>query len=70
VKRRAMVMDVDAFRIFDLALALPGAFSCRAMHVKRPPVKHSALAGALFTDQISRWTCHWLTVTIRAEWER
>ena len=24
-------------------------------------------AGALFTGQISRWTCHWLTVTIRAE---
>src|SRR6266404_5974594 len=27
-------------------------------------------AGALFTGQISRWACHWLTVTIRAEWER
>jgi hypothetical protein len=28
------------------------------------------LAGALFTGQISRWTCHWLTVTIQAEWGR
>jgi hypothetical protein len=27
-------------------------------------------AGALFTGQISRWACHWLTVTIRAAWER
>src|SRR5215813_1244249 len=27
-------------------------------------------AGALFTGQISRWACHWLTVTIRADWER
>src|SRR5262245_1504923 len=27
-------------------------------------------AGALFTSQISRWACHWLTLTIRAEWER
>ena len=27
-------------------------------------------AGALFTGQISRWACHWLTVTIRAEWDR
>jgi hypothetical protein len=27
-------------------------------------------AGALATGQVSRWTCHWLTVTIRAEWER
>src|SRR5215475_13487431 len=27
-------------------------------------------AGTLFTGQISRWTCHWLTVRIRAEWER
>src|SRR5262245_65661923 len=27
-------------------------------------------AGALFTGLISRWACHWLTVTIRAEWER
>jgi hypothetical protein len=27
-------------------------------------------AGALFTGQISRWACHWLTVTIWAEWER
>ena len=27
-------------------------------------------AGALFTGQISRWACHWLTVRIRAAWER
>ena len=26
--------------------------------------------GSLFMGQISRWACHWLTVTIRAEWER
>jgi hypothetical protein len=26
--------------------------------------------GSLFTGQISRWACHWLTVTIRAERER
>src|SRR5215831_2343243 len=26
-------------------------------------------AGALFTGQISSWTCHWITVTIRAERE-
>jgi hypothetical protein len=27
-------------------------------------------ASALFTGEISRWACHWLTVTIRVEWER
>jgi len=27
-------------------------------------------AGALFAGEISRWTCQWLTVTVRAEWGR
>jgi|AmaraimetFIIA100_FD_contig_123_92067_length_1497_multi_3_in_2_out_0_2 hypothetical protein len=38
----------------------------RTMHELLVPT----FAGALFTGQISRWTCQWLMVTIRAEWER
>jgi hypothetical protein len=41
--------------------------------VERNPklaVDGCTVPGSLFMGQISRRACHWLTVTIRAEWER
>ena len=50
----------------------PQRFPDSELVERNPKLDVDALyrAGALFTGQISRWACHWLTVTIRAEWER
>jgi hypothetical protein len=49
----------------------PQRFPDSELVERNPKLDVDALyrAGALFTGQISRWACHWLTVTIRAEWE-
>jgi hypothetical protein len=50
----------------------PRRFPDSELVERNPKLAVDALyrTGSLFMGQISRWACHWLTVTIRAEWER
>jgi hypothetical protein len=50
----------------------PRRFPDSELVERNPKLDIDALyrTGSLFMGQISRWACHWLTVTIRAEWER
>ena len=50
----------------------PRRFPDSELVERNPKLDIDALyrTGSLFMGQISRWACHWLTVTIRAEWQR
>ena len=61
-----------SFRSILFRMVNPQRFPGSELVEHNPKLDVDALyrAGALFTGQISRWACHWLTVRIRAEWER
>ena len=57
------------FQIYLSQMARPRSFPDHALVERNPKLDIDALyrAGALHAGEISRWACHWLMVTIRAE---
>src|SRR5215831_18112355 len=67
-----LLLPSESFRSILFRMVNPQHFPDSELVERNPKLDIDALyrAGALFTGQISRWACHWLTVTIRAEWRR